>query len=189
MGSSRKFDDATEREIYDAYRTGEYVFQDLADKYGCSHSTIYKIVSRHDAENGVITPRHKSNPPAYPKRFDHDTERVIYAAYRDGDTSISLAAKYDCNPGTVMNIVNRCDAEDGVKTPRHLNSRGGTVKLLKRGRLSRKLSNKQAINMYVAHRNGATFRKLAKQYHMSVYGVRQITKRVEEAARQRGLKV
>jgi len=187
-GSRRRFDDATEREIYDAYRTGEYLFKDLADKYGCSITTVFHIVSTHDAKNGVITPRHKSSPKPAPKLFDHDTERVIYAAYRDGETSTSLAAKYDCNPGTVMNIVNRCDAENSVKTPRHFNGRGGG-KLLERGRLSYKMSNRQAIEMYVARRNGATFRTLAERYCVSITCVRTVYKRVEEAARQQGLKV
>lgn len=188
MQRKKKFDDATEREIYDAYRTGEYVFQDLADKYGCCITTVFHIVSRHDAKNGVITPRHQGNHNPAPKRFDHDTERVIYAAYRDGESSVSLAAKYDCCSTTIMNIVNRCDAEDGAKTPRHFNGRGG-FKLLDRGRLSYKLSNKQAIELYVARRNGASWRQLAERYCVSIYCVRTVSKRVEEAARQQGLKV
>lgn len=184
----KKFDDATEREIYDAYRTGEYLYKDLADKYDCSVSTVFKIVSHRDAKNGVITQRHKGNKPA-PKRFDHDTERVIYTAYRGGETSTSLAAKYDCNPTTILNIVDRCDAEDGVKTKRHFSGRGGGFSLLSRGRLSYKMSNKQAIEMYVARRRGATCRQLAERYGISDSCVCEISKRIEKCARERGLKI
>lgn len=120
---------------------------------------------------------------APPRRFDDDTEAAIVQACENGAAMRQLARDYGCSLSTIQDIIARRDA-----TTRR-NPRGG-VDLLEHDRLSRFMSNKTALDLYRDYRAGIPVRVILGRYPLkSKRGVYMLVRRVEEAARRRGLDV
>ena len=120
---------------------------------------------------------------APPRRFDDDTEAAIVQACENGAAMRQLARDHGCSLSTIQDILARHD------TTTRRNPRGG-FDLLEHDRLSRFMSNKTALDLYTDYKRGIPVRVILGRYPVkSKRGVYMLVRRVEEAARRRGLDV
>lgn len=143
--SNELFTDAQRRVIRKEYENRTSVTK-LAKEYGVTDATICRNIV---FAGGVIRPRGESR-----RTFSVKQSETLRREYEKGASTITLASKYKCSPGAVINAIRRV---------------GGT---LRSGAKARLFSEEQAQRLRVEYEAGKTPDQLGKKYGGTAHAIR-----------------
>ena len=99
------------------YESGTSI-QKLADKYGTSAMTIYNYLKKAD-----INTRKRGE---YKKIISFNDHKQICESYRNGTNTNEISKKYNCNPKSIINILEKNDIDRrNIEKENHPNWKGG----------------------------------------------------------------
>lgn len=86
-------------DIVERYKNGESSYT-LSKEYGCSDSTIRRIIKSIDKSIIRVSVSHKNSIS-----FSYDEEVDIVVRYKDGETITSISSYYNCSRSSIRRIL------------------------------------------------------------------------------------